>query len=475
MAVLRAVSGDARRRRTSLTGWGNACAAATTGTVVTVDRHGLAAVVAASAARGTLARGLGRSYGDAAQNGGGTLVRLRELAPAVAVDDRAGLATVGGGVSIDDLLRVIVPRGFFVPVTPGTRSVTIGGAVASDIHGKNHHVDGSLGSHVVRMSLMLADGSVVELSPGSDAELFWCTVGGMGLTGIVVDVTLRLIRIETSRCTVDTVRCADLDDVMAAMEDGDHRYRYSVAWVDGTATGASLGRSVLTRGDHATLDRIGAHALTDPLDYDPRQRVTVPPAAPPSGVLNRATVAAFNELWYRRAPRRRDGEIASITSFFHPLDAIGSWNRLYGRRGFVQYQILAPFGQEPVLRRVVERLASSGAPSFLTVLKRFGAANPAPLSFPAPGWALSLDLPVGRRGLGTLLHDLDREVLDAGGRHYLAKDGHTTPDMIRRGYPRLDEWRAVRDRADPNGVWRSDLARRLDLVGSMSRAARSML
>ena len=286
----------------------------------------------------------------------------------------------------------------------------------------------------------------------------------MGLTGIIVDATIKLLPIETSRCAIDTERMPDLESLLVAMDEGDRYHRYSVAWIDPMAKGRHLGRSILTRGDHATTDQLPPRLAVDPLAYDPRQRITVPPVVPPAGVINHLTIKAFNELWYRKAPRRKIAQIVSIPGYFHQLDSVGSWNRLYGRHGFVQYQCLLPFGAEAALREALERLAASGAPSFLGVLKRFGAANPAPLSFPAPGWTLALDVPAGRHGLAALLHGLDELVLDAGGRHYLAKDAHTTPEAIRRGYPRLDEWRAVRAAVDPAGVWASDLSRRLHLV-----------
>jgi decaprenylphospho-beta-D-ribofuranose 2-oxidase len=392
------------------------------------------------------------------------VLRLHDQVLDAAIDEAAGTVTVPAGVSLDDLLRAAVPRGFFVPVSPGTRFVTVGGAIASDIHGKNHHVEGSFGNHVQRLSLLLADGSVVELGPDRRPELFWATVGGMGLTGVILDATVRLLRIQTSRCSVDTTRTPDLDTLLTLMDEGDRYHRYSVAWIDLMARGSRLGRSILTRGDHATTDQLAPRDAVDPLAYDPHQLVAVPPLVPPAGLLNHTTVAAFNELWYRKAPRRRVGQIVSISSYFHILDAIGSWNRLYGRPGFLQYQFVVPFGQEAALRTVVERLAGSGTASFLAVLKRFGAANPGPLSFPIPGWTLALDLPAGSRGLAGLLHGLDQVVLDAGGRHYLAKDSHTTPAAIRRGYPRLAEWQAVRAAVDPAGVWASDQSRRLRLL-----------
>ena len=432
--------------------------------VVEVLRSETAEAVKSAGERGILARGLGRSYGDAAQNGGGTVLRLLGSARDALLDPGASTVTVGGGVSLDDLMRVIVPRGFFVPVTPGTRFVTVGGAIASDIHGKNHHVDGSFGSHVERIGLLLADGSQVDVSRNEDPALFWATVGGMGLTGIVLDATVRLLPIETSRMSVDTLRLGDLDSLLAAMSEGDDAFRYSVAWIDLVATGRNLGRSVLTRGDHARVEQLALRDRSSPLDFGPRQLFSIPPLVPKPGLLNHATVAAFNEVWFRAAPRQRTAEVQEISGFFHPLDAVGSWNRLYGRAGLVQYQFVVPFGAEAALRQIIERVSSAGVSSFLAVLKRFGAANEAPLSFPRPGWTLALDMPGGGSSLGALLHALDDLVLDAGGRTYFAKDAHTTPETIRRGYPRLAEWQQVRRRVDPEQVWQSDLSRRLRLA-----------
>jgi decaprenylphospho-beta-D-ribofuranose 2-oxidase len=286
----------------------------------------------------------------------------------------------------------------------------------------------------------------------------------MGLTGVVLEATIRLLPITTSRMLIDTERTTDLDDLCARMTEGDHRYRYSVAWIDLLATGRHLGRGVLTRGDHADVAHLPARARQVPLEYGPSALVTAPPLMP-EGLLNPATVRAFNEVWYRKAPKGPHTGLESIGYFFHPLDLVRSWNRMYGRHGFVQYQFAVPFGAEDVLRRVVERLSRSHAPSFLAVLKRFGESSPAPLSFPMPGWTLALDLAAGRRGVPDMFAELDRWVLDAGGRHYLAKDAHLRPDSLAAAYPRLDEWRAVRDKADPTGVWVSDLARRLRLVG----------
>ena len=409
-------------------------------------------------------RGLGRSYGDAAQNAGGVVLTMPGNAHEAVLDADAGTLTAAAGASLHDLLKVIVPRGFFVPVTPGTRFVTVGGAIASDIHGKNHHVEGSFGNHLRRMSLMLADGTIHEISPLQNPTLFWATVGGMGLTGVILDATFTLIPIETSLCTVNTIRCRNIDVLVEEMSHGDDDHRYSVAWADLLATGSRLGRSVLWRGDHTTLAELPSKDAAHALRYEPRHLASVPPVVPSFGFVNRLSSTLFNELWFRKEPRRKEGSHKSIPSYFHPLDAIGSWNHLYGDGGFLQYQFALPFGCEDELRRIVEKIVVSKTASPLVVLKRFGASNPAPLSFPMPGWTLTVDIPTRAEGLGSLLHSLDNIVMAAGGRHYLAKDAHTTPLAIRRGYPRLDEWKQVQQSVDPDRRWQSDLARRLELI-----------
>jgi decaprenylphospho-beta-D-ribofuranose 2-oxidase len=287
----------------------------------------------------------------------------------------------------------------------------------------------------------------------------------MGLTGVIVRATVALHPTETAYFLVDTDRTDDLDELLGLLTDGsDDEYGYSAAWFDATTTGLHLGRAVLTRGSLARADQLPVKMRREPLAFEAPQLVTFPDVFP-NGLANRFTLKVFSTLWYRKAPRRQRGAIQNITAFYQVLDLFGDWNRVYGSRGFLQYQFLVPFGREDTLRDVVERVSLSGHASFLAVLKRFGPGNAAPLSFPTRGWTLTMDLPAGASGLRGLLHDLDERVLSAGGRHYLAKDAHTTPDAIRRGYPRLGEWQDARHKADPDGGWVSDIARRLDLAG----------
>ena len=440
----------------TLTGWGRTSPSSATRRAVTSVAQ-IQALVRNAGPRGVLARGLGRSYGDAAQSGGATVLDLSAL-DAVSLDGTT--ITAGAGLSLDSLLRSIVPSGVFVPVTPGTRMVTVGGAIAADIHGKNHHGAGSFGNHVQRLTMVDGRGQVRTLQPGDEtAADFWATVGGMGLTGVVTEATFTGIPITSSRMLVDTERADDLDDVMARMLARDHEYRYSVAWIDSVA---GSGRGVITRGDHAPVDALPLAQRAQALDYSPRHVATAP-AFIPSGVLNRLSARAFNEAWFRRHPKHRAGELQSIAGFFHPLDGVVDWNRIYGPGGFLQYQFVVPDEAGEIVGLALRRLRDIGAPSFLTVLKRFGPANPAPLSFPQPGWTLAADVPARLPGLGAVLDELDEVVAGSGGRLYLAKDSRMSTTMFRRTYPRFSEWQSARQQLDPQGVFISDLSRRLEL------------
>lgn len=406
--------------------------------------------------RSLIARGMGRSYGDAAQRNNGTVIELPAL-DRIALDPASGTVTAGAGVSLDQILRVIVPAGFFLPVTPGTRNVTVGGAIAADVHGKNHHVDGSFGNHVQRLLLIDGHGTLRELRPeGETATLFWATIAGMGLTGVIVEASFSLIPISSSLISVDTSRHRDLESLMTAMVEADSRYRYSVAWVDSLDP---RGRGVLTCGDHASREQLPPAQQADPLHYDPKALASAPPFLP-GGLLNKLTVRAFNEAWYRKAPKNRTGELQAIAPFFHPLDGVQDWNRIYGPAGFLQYQFAVPDDAARLVPRTLEALRQVGAPSFLTVLKRFGPGNPAPLSFPIPGWTLAADVPAAVPGLLKVLEQIDDEVAAVGGRLYLAKDSRQSGGMFRRSYPRLSEWQGIQQQLDSNQMFRSDMVER---------------
>lgn len=450
-----------------LTGWGRTAPTAARPIHLRSYEEAVAAVLGCGA-RGGIPRGLGRACGDAAQNAGGAVFDMTALNRVHAIDAEGGTVLCDAGVSLHRLMEVLLPLGWFVPVTPGTGYVTVGGAIGADVHGRNHHVSGSFSRHVLSFELLTADGEIRTVRRGT--SLFDATTGGMGLTGMILTATVQLQPVETSLMSVDTERARDLDDLMARLTTGGRRYRYSAAWIDLLARGAATGRAVLTRGDHAPREALerpgllsgGPRARRDPLAFRP-PRLPAPPALLPDGLVNRTTVGLFNEVRYRWAPRARTGRLQRLPAFFHPLDGVPHWNRLYGRGGLVQYQFVVGLGQEETLRRIVRRLSGQRCPSFLAVLKRFGDGDPGWLSFPAPGWSLALDVPAALPGLGSLLDELDEEVATAGGRVCLARDSRLRPELLAAMYPRLDDFRALRAELDPRGVFTSDLSRRLTL------------
>jgi decaprenylphospho-beta-D-ribofuranose 2-oxidase len=429
----------------------------------TPDVETIARAVTQAGERGVIARGLGRSYGDPAQNAGGLVVDMTALDRIHSIDPDSGIVDLDAGVSLDKLMREGLPYGLWVPVLPGTRQVTIGGAIANDIHGKNHHSAGSFGNHVVSMDLVTADGQVRTITPdGPDSELFWATVAGIGLTGIVVRARIRMTKTETAYFKADIQRTANLDETLELVTDGSEaNYTYSSGWFDSMSTGKKLGRAAFQRGSLAKLDELPPKLRADPLKFNPGQLVTLPDVFP-NGLANKLSFTAIGELYYRKTAKNARDQIQSLVAFYHPLDLFGEWNRAYGSKGFLQYQFSTPLNAHEPLRRIIQKIADSGHVSFLNVFKQMGEGNAAPLSFPHPGWMVCLDFPI-KDGLSRFCQELDEDVLALGGRLYTAKDSRTSAENFAKMYPRLEEWRKVRASVDPEGVFASDMSRRLEL------------
>ena len=411
--------------------------------------------------RTLIARGNGRAYGDAALNPDLTLSMLA-MDRLQAFDPATGLLTCEAGVLLSDVLATFVPRGWFPPVVPGTELVTVGGLIAADVHGKNHHRDGSFGTHVESLTLATADGGVRHCSRAENADLFRATLGGMGLTGVILCASFRLRRIESAYLLAETVATRDLDDTMALFEAWGDR-PFSVAWIDGQARGAGLGRSLVSRGAWLPRSALPRRLASNPLRPAPAARLAAPVDAP-SALLNRTSIRLFNALYYRWGHLRGGERPTHYGSFFFPLDGIADWNRLYGRRGFAQYQCVLPKSEsQRGLAALLERVAAAAPGPFLTVLKLFGPAGEGLMSFPMEGYTLALDFPM-RPGTAVLLGRLDDITHAHGGRVYLAKDACAAPERVRQGYPRLEEFNAARTEANGGaGRFASALSRRLGL------------
>ncbi len=459
-----------------LTGWGRT-APTTSQVLSTPDVETIARAVAAVAdrnadspshlRRGILARGLGRSYGDVAQNAGGIVVDMTPLKTIHAIDEATATVDVDAGVSLDQLIRAALPHGLWVPVLPGTRQVTVGGAIGADVHGKNHHSAGSFGNHVASMELLVADGRVLRLTPSGsrddpDASLFWATVGGVGLTGIVLRATLNMTRTETAYFIADGVITHSLDETIAVHSDGSEaNYDYSSAWFDAISAPPKLGRAALSRGNLARLDQLPPKLAADPLGFGAKPLFELPDVFP-NGLANKLSFTALGGLWYAKSGTYT-GKVQSLTGFYHPLDLFGEWNRAYGSHGFLQYQFVVPPAAVDEFKRIIADIQASGHYSFLNVFKLFGEGNQAPLSYPMPGWNVCVDFPI-KAGLEEFLKNLDARVLEFGGRLYTAKDSRATAAAFHAMYPRIDSWIATRRRIDPHQVFASDLARRLELL-----------
>lgn len=419
--------------------------------------------------RGVIARGMGRSYGDPAQNAGGLVIDMQPLNKIHSIDQATAIVDVDAGVTLDQLMKAALPYGLWVPVLPGTRQVTIGGAIGPDIHGKNHHSAGSFGDHVVSMELLVADGRVLHLEPeGSQddpsGELFWATVGGMGLTGIILRARIKMTRTETAYFISDTDRTDTLDETIAIHSDGSEKnYTYSSAWFDVISPEPKLGRSTISRGSLATLaqlEELAPKLAKDPLKFNAPQLMTVPDIFP-SWTMNKLSLMAIGEAYYLMGGPAKN-KVKNLTQFYQPLDLIGEWNRGYGSKGFLQYQFVVPTDAVEPFKDIIRDMQRSGHYSALNVFKLFGPGNKAPLSYPMPGWNVCVDFPI-KPGLGDFLDDLDQRVMEFGGRLYLAKESRTSAENFHKMYPELEGWLKTRNEIDPTGVFASDMSRRLEL------------
>jgi decaprenylphospho-beta-D-ribofuranose 2-oxidase len=409
-----------------------------------------------------IARGLGRAYGDSAVNRNAGVIIQTGLNRLIAFDENTGVLESEAGVSFAEIIDVFLPRGWFLPTTPGTKFVTVGGAIAANIHGKNHHRDGSFGRFIEELRLMLADGSEVVCSPTTRPELFWATVGGMGLTGCILSAKFRLKRVSTAYVAVTHHRTRNLDETLELFSNEDQKYQYSVAWIDCLARGEALGRSVVMLADDATVQQLLAGLNRDPLQL-PRRLPLVVPIHLPRVAVAPWSMRIFNQLYYNA--HKDEIKTVDYNSFFYPLDRIAQWNRIYGRRGFIQYQ--AWFPKETSRRGLIElleRISTSQKASFLAVLKSCGEADAGLLSYLQPGHTLALDFANTGTDIQKLCGQLDQILLKYGGRLYLAKDSLTTAECFRQMYPRLREFQAVKSTVDPNGRFNSSQARRVGIV-----------
>ncbi len=401
--------------------------------------------------------GMGRSYGDSCLNNNGVLLHSRNLNRLIAFDAASGLLRCEAGVTLEAILNFSVPKGWFLPVTPGTQFVTVGGAIANDVHGKNHNTVGTFGCHVRSLELLRSDGSRLSCSRQQHSELFCSTVAGLGLTGFIAQAELQLIPVANAFIQEESIQCNNLDEMMALFQESDGRYAYTVSWIDCLATGSQLGRGIFTRGNHCTDTQL-------PRLQSPRKKLSVPFVFPPN-CLNRLTVNAFNQLYYRKldllnwqsltSGGARKSTRMDYDRFFYPLDSILHWNRLYGPRGFIQYQCVLVENALDGMKELLRIIAQSGQPSPLNVLKDFGnIASPGLLSFPRKGLTLALDFP--NRGEKTLqlCNELDTIVQQCKGALYPAKDSRMSPAMFAASFPQLDTFRQHIDPQFSSSFWR---------------------
>lgn len=395
-----------------------------------------------------LAYGQGRSYGDVCLNNGGTILRTVDMRMLLDLDAVKGTLRVEAGCTLDAVLRATIPRGWWLPVVPGTRFVSVGGAIANDIHGKNHHRRGSFGVHVLRIEILRSDGNRYVCSRTEHADLFAATIGGMGLTGLITWAELQLMPIASTIINVERRTVRSLDEALDTLAAADPTFEYTVCWIDTTAPERAVGRGHVLCGNHADTGPL----RTEALDKQPLLRI---PVEAPSWLLNKYSVGMFNTLYYYRQRAPHTAFASDTVPFFWPLDAIGRWNRLYGKRGMIQYQVVVPIEQRDVIRRVLIALRQAGFASFLGVLKTFGTIeSPGMLSFPRPGITLALDLANQGARMMRLLDTLDTMVVEAGGALYPAKDVRMSAATFRSSFPKVDAFRTFVDPAFSSTFWR---------------------
>ncbi|SMX44161.1 FAD-binding oxidoreductase [Actibacterium lipolyticum] len=418
------------------------------------------AEVAAALTKGhAIARGNGRAYGDSAASAQNT-VDMRGFNRMIAFDDATGQVVAEAGVLLGDVINAFLPRGWFPPVTPGTKFVTIGGMIAADVHGKNHHKHGTFGAFVDWIDVMGADGTVQRCSPTENADLFAWTMGGMGLTGIILRAAFRLSKVESAWIKQTMIPAANLDAAMDVFE-ASGEATYSVAWIDCLSAGDALGRSLVMLGEHAPRDTLDLEKRRRPFDIAAKSKRSIPFNAP-SFALNSLTVRAFNAAYFYNGQRKAGDSFVDWDSYFYPLDAILGWNRIYGRKGFMQFQCALPLdSSKKGLEALLRATSVAGQGSFLAVLKRFGAQD-SRFSFPMEGYTLALDFPVNPETLA-LMKQLDQITLDHGGRFYLAKDARMTPETLRSADPRVDEFLNMRAAAGRAATFSSAQSERLKL------------
>ncbi len=412
-----------------------------------------------SEASSFIARGMGRSYGDSSLNNSCVLSTNR-YNRFLEFDSEAGIVKCESGVTLAEVIDISINLGWFLKVTPGTKFVSIGGAIASDVHGKNHHLDGSFSSCVNSFSLLVPSGEVVNCSRSENADIFFASFGGMGLTGVILEVEFQLIQVESAYISQTSIKAANLKEAMAAFENAKET-TYSVAWIDCLANGDALGRSLVMAGEHASINQLSTNIKATPLIVKPKPTLSVPFYLP-SWLLNKLTVKAFNQLYYYKG-KAGEGQLVDYDSFFYPLDSIHHWNRIYGRKGFVQYQCVLPLANSyEGLKSILELISASGQGSFLAVLKLFGKQE-GYLSFPMEGYTLALDFPLNSR-LFSLLEKLDSVVSQYDGRIYLTKDARMNSRFFAKSYEKqLNRFLDVKKKLDPDNKLRSLQSERLGL------------